>query len=285
MILLQEHTRQLIARFLQRPPHAVLFSGPEGAGKTFVARHFSWQILGLSSDESLDGYPYFKQMAPDKGSLGIDQIRELQKFLQLKTPGQGGIRRIVIVEDAHCMTTEAQNALLKSLEEPPADTIIILTAPATLRLRETIYSRVQQLPVLPIAEPQAREHFATFPEAAVAKSYAMSGGHAGLLFALLHDTEHQLSGEIQRAKEIMSTDRFGRLARVDEIAKQKELLPQFLQACKIISTSAMHAAAQKQNAKQIAQWHRVLDAIYQAEAALPHNPNTKLLLTDLMLSL
>jgi hypothetical protein len=285
MILLSDHTTKQINKLVEHPPHGLLFSGPEGAGKAYAAKYFARLELGLDSVEALETYPYFKSVKPEKNSLTIDQIREIQRFLQLKTPGRDGIRRIVIIEDAHYMTIEAQNALLKSLEEPPADTIIILTAPATLKLKDTIYSRVQQVPILPISKAQAIQHFATFPSAEVDKAYVMSGGQPGLLSALLHDEEHILAGEIQHAKRILGETRFQRLANVDEISKQKEALPRFLQACKIICSAAMHSAAQKQNAKQLKQWHIALDAIYQAEASLPRNPNTKLLLTDLMLQL
>jgi hypothetical protein len=72
---------------------------------------------------------------------------------------------------------------------------------------------------------------------------------------------------------------------VDEISKQKEALPRFLQACKIICSAALHNAAQKGSDQQLKQWHKSMDAIYRAEASLSHNPNSKLLLTDLMLQL
>jgi len=271
---------------MAHPTHGVLLSGPEGSGKAHTARYLASKLLGLNGVEKLATHPYFKEVSPVNGSLGIDHIRDLQKFLQLKTPGPKGIRRVILVENAHLMTTEAQNALLKSLEEPPEDTVIILTAPATQKLKETIYSRVQQITILPVPKQQALDSLkGDFSEADITKAFMMSSGHAGLLLALLQDTDHQLAQEILRAKEIIGSPRYERLIRIDELAKQKEQLPLFLQACKLICSTALHQAAQKQAAPQLKRWHSTLTALYQAEAALPHNPNAKLLLTDLMLSL
>jgi hypothetical protein len=284
VMLVQAHTQQQLDQLIKQPSHGILIAGPDGSGKTYVALHVASKLLGIDAAK-LQNHPYFKLVAPANNSLSIEQIRDLQKFLQLKTPGQAGIRRAVIIKHAHLMTNEAQNALLKSLEEPPADTVIILTAPATKQLKDTIYSRVQQVTVLPITKDQAHAFFKdSFSTSQIDKAFMMSGGHAGLLHALLHNEDHPLVTEIKRAKEILAAPVYARLIRVDELAKQKESLPTFLQACKLICTTALEQAAGKGSAGA-KRWHHSLDAVYQAEAALPRSPNTKLLLTDLFLSL
>lgn len=284
-MILQPHTKKQIEHLLEHPTHGVILSGPEGTGKAFVARYVASKLLEVSS-EKLDNHPYFKNIQPENGSMGIDHVRELQKFIQLKTPGADGIRRVIMLENAHLMTNEAQNALLKSLEEPPADTVIILTAPATRNIKETIYSRIQRIDILPVDKYSVMKHFGgNYNDAELTKTYSMSGGRMGLMHALLNDEEHQLAAEITRAKSLLASGRYDRLARTDEIAKQKESLPVFLQACKLIISTALEQAAQKQDQAKIRHWHAALSAVYAAEAALPHNPNSKLLLTDLMLSL
>lgn len=285
-MLLQPHTQAALDQALQNKVHGILLSGPQGAGKGHVARYFAIQSLGLKDTDELAKHPYFSIIAPEKNSISIDQIRELQKLLQLKTLGQGNIRRVVIVEDAHHMTNEAQNALLKSLEEPPADTIIILTAPKSLQLKVTIYSRVQQVPILPITQDQAHNYFSeTHQPEAIKKAHMMSGGRAGLMHALLTADDHELANAIQQAKRIVGQPKFERLAQVDELAKQKETLPVFLQALKLIFAAALEQSIAKQDRKKADHWHRSLQAVYDAETALPANPNTKLLLTDLLLNL
>lgn len=284
MIVFSEHTKKLFDIVVSRPVHGILLSGPEGSGKFYAAQHLAAKILDINFDK-FTSYPYVKIISPEKNTVSIEQIRELQKFLQLKTTGTATIRRIAIIQDAHTMTTEAQNALLKSLEEPPADTVIILTSPDTLQLKETIYSRVQKVPVLPPGKPELFAAFADeSDEATMTKAYMMSGGYAGLFAALLRDESHQLATAIQQAKAILTAPVYERLLRVDELSRHKDGLPMLLQAIRIIATTALEQAAAKNNIAHAKKWHITLTSCYKAEASLAHNPNGKLLLSDLFLS-
>lgn len=286
MILLANHTKEQIDGYIAKPVHGVMIVGPEGAGKQFVAKYIAASLLGLEPPEKLASYPYFKQISPEDNSLKIDQIRELQKFLQLKTPGSQGVRRVIVVEDAHLMTLEAQNALLKNLEEPPADTVIILTALTSQDIKETIYSRVRRIDILPVGKSQTIDFFShEFAKDDINKAYLLGGGHIGLMHALLSEDDHKLAVEIKRAKQIISSGRYERLAKVDELAKQKDDLPVFLYACRLICSTALRQAAGKQDTEQVRRWHASLSSVYKSQAALPANPNSKLLLTDLMLNL
>lgn len=74
-------------------------------------------------------------------SIKIKQVRELQRLLSLKP--YSGKYKIAIIPEAHLMTTEAQNALLKTLEEPSGQAILILTSPSEFLLLPTIISRCQ----------------------------------------------------------------------------------------------------------------------------------------------
>lgn len=104
-------------------------------------------------------------MAPDKTSpksekvsLRIEAVRDLIRRLSLK-PLQGA-RLVVIIEDADKMTEEAANALLKTLEEPPAGTLFVLTSAAPERLPSTIRSRCQRA-VFPLSTESLQERFRT----------------------------------------------------------------------------------------------------------------------------
>jgi len=284
-ILIHPQTEEALEKLLRDSPHAILFSGNEGAGKTYVAKVFSATSLGLSSIDTLENYPYFRIISPHNTVISIEQIRNLQKFLQLKTPGVQSVRRVIIIEDAGSMNTEAQNALLKTLEEPPDDTVIILTAPSTQKLKATIYSRVTAIPVLPVSKGHAEEYFQNSPAEKLRKAFAISGGQAGLLSALVNDAEHPLIKHIDEAKELLSASKYERLKMVEELAKQKPDIPTLLYALKIICIAALNNAARKNEHSQITRWHSSLKLIYNTESALQHNPNTKLLLTSLLLQL
>lgn len=260
-------------------PHAIMLTGNEGSGKCFTALALAEVLLG----QSLSSHPYFLHIEPDGKSFSIDQIRQLQKVMKLKTTGSSQIRRLAILQDVHTMTTEAQNALLKLLEEPPADTVLILTAQGDKSLRPTIYSRVQKVHIKPVLMDDLSDEFKEHKD--IQKFYGLSGGDIGLLYALINqNNDHPLVMAIVDAKEIITEPVFMRLTRVDELGKDKEKLAQTISALKRISTAALRASVRKLDNKKKAQWSQILEQIYLTEKLLPTNVNTKLLLTELFLA-
>ena len=151
-------------------PHAMLFTGIEGIGKRTLARRFAMALhCGAPQSTIEEGphevtrpcgrcrtchqiaagtHPDTIEIGPRKGMLRIDQIRNLLGVLAMKPFGMG--RRVVILTDAQTMNQEAGNALLKVLEEPPADTILILTAAQRTDLLPTISSRCRHIRFSPL---------------------------------------------------------------------------------------------------------------------------------------
>jgi len=142
-----------------RLPHALLFTGPLGIGKYVLAQAFSQAILCQNPGEygvicekchachlvQANSHPDLRIIEPEeKGhAIKIDQIRELSEFIQ-NTSHQGGYR-IVIIQPATAMNHYASNALLKTLEEPTPNTLLILISDQRLPLPATIVSRCQSL--------------------------------------------------------------------------------------------------------------------------------------------
>jgi len=142
-----------------RMPHAVLLAGPAGVGKRAAANWIALQRLGLTSD-SAPQYPFERPQHPDlhwievpedKKTIGIDQIRAL--VAEISMTSYGGTGKTAIIEPANSMTHNAANSLLKTLEEPPGDSLIILITDKTGRLPATIFSRCQRIDVSPPATP------------------------------------------------------------------------------------------------------------------------------------
>ena len=117
--------------------HAYLFTGEDGIGKKFFAKEFS-EFIGCK-------FPDLKilEKKEDKSEIDILQVREAQNFLAYKAYN-GGFK-IVIVNDAHLMSQEAQNCFLKTLEEPKGRTIIFLISSKPDMLLATIASRCQAM--------------------------------------------------------------------------------------------------------------------------------------------
>lgn len=129
----------------KRPAHAYLFSGPEGVGKKRAAIDFA-RALGANIT--------LIQRLEDKHEILIAQIHEVIRELTYTSASN----RAVIFDDAHRMSEEAMNALLKTLEEPPDRTLLILVSGVSERLLGTIRSRCQTIHFAPISDEELQKH-------------------------------------------------------------------------------------------------------------------------------
>ncbi len=137
-----------------RVPHAFLFVGPKGEGKKSVALGFAQTLMceknkanacgvcppcvGVVKGQSIGVIT----LDPEKGVIKIEAARALIRQLSLATWGKA---RVVIIDEAHLMNSQAANALLKSIEEPPAQTYFVLLSPSEESVLKTIRSRTQVL--------------------------------------------------------------------------------------------------------------------------------------------
>jgi len=288
-LVLHQITEQAIAALIARPVHAVQISGPAGSGKFSIARQAAAGLLGVTVD-SLAVYPYIKVVSPDETtanrSISIESIRELQRFLTLRIPGkQGSIARVIIIQDAHTMAAEAQNALLKTLEEPPADTVVILTAQSKDIMLPTIQSRVRHVVALQPTADQLSTHFIgrQYGTADIAKAIMLSGGLPGLTAALLDgNTDHPLVTATVHARGILQSKSYERLLLVDGLSKQKQLSVDVLY---VLSQMARMSLLKATDASSVQRWRRILRATYDAHEQLSRNTQVKLVLTNFMLVL
>ncbi|XSG83683.1 MAG: DNA polymerase III subunit delta' [Methylohalobius sp. ZOD2] len=170
-----------------RLPHALLVSGPAGVGKYHLVRRFAHHLLCENQSAcgacaacrrvAAETHPDWLEVAPEAGKeLTIDKIRDLIAALALKPHYRPG--RTVIIQSSDRMNAAAANAFLKTLEEPPPDTVIFLLSEFPSRLPATIRSRCQQLKLAAPPSALSRPWLASqgFGEETAELALALNGG-------------------------------------------------------------------------------------------------------------
>lgn len=163
----QSRAKKLLHRSTanNRVAHAYLFRGPDGVGKQRTALTFA-AFINCHAPDGNDicgrcrscrkfhsgNHPDLHIIRPDGAMIKINQIRQLRQTLAF--PPLEADFRVVIIEDVHTMRREAANSLLKTLEEPPPDNLLILTADLASELLPTIVSRCQIIPFSPLPYEQ-----------------------------------------------------------------------------------------------------------------------------------
>jgi len=203
----QKRASDLLRRYLEtgRVPPGLLFSGEEGIGKETAARAFTGALLcrSPSGEDACGGchdcrlfragsHPNALRVVPENLSISIDDIRRLQEELSLKSFSDRP--RVAMILPADRMTIQAANALLKTLEEPPPATHLLLVAHRVSRLPVTIVSRCQRVPFVPLPTDLVERILATGSGPAAQHSReeirwaaACSGGSAGRAIAALNE--------------------------------------------------------------------------------------------------
>ena len=202
----QDRAVALLLRYLEsgNVPAGLLFFGEEGIGKEKAAFAFVSALFcrnrgqagacGTCRDCRIlasGSHPNFHRVSPENQSILIDDIRSLQGELSLKAFSDRP--RAVIISPADRMTVQAANALLKTLEEPPPGTHLLLVAHRISRIPPTIVSRCQKVSFSPLAPPLVEEIVSRIPgadrhsAAAIRAAAALSGGSPGRALEVLEE--------------------------------------------------------------------------------------------------
>lgn len=186
----------LSAALAAGPSHAYLFRGPRGSGKGAAARAFAAEILAAAAADPddtrrralLDPSPHadLVWLAPRGTQHLVDEVRERVIRAAAYRPFEGG-RRVFVVEAAEAMRDESQNALLKTLEEPPQYAHLILLSAEPEILLETISSRCQPVDFTPL------------PPAVVEAELSGTGSSAEVAAAA-----RLSAGDLDRARHLLS---------------------------------------------------------------------------------
>jgi DNA polymerase III subunit delta' len=196
------------------PSHAYLFRGPRGAGKRAAARAFAAEILATGAEEPDDArrralldpspHPDLVWLTPRGAQHLVEEVREQVIRAAAYRPFEGA-KRVFVVEAAEAMRDESQNALLKTLEEPPAFVHLILLSSESGALLETIASRCQpvEFAALPVEaiEVALTETGAVQPVSSpeeIAAAARLSAGDLERARLLLSERGREIRAEAER---------------------------------------------------------------------------------------
>ncbi|MBQ5335141.1 MAG: hypothetical protein J6Z45_04260 [Oscillospiraceae bacterium] len=194
-------------------PHALLLHGPAGCGKKLLAKWFSMLVLCEHASEAPCGicrncrliaeeaHPdvLYAEHSGKKGGFSVDTVRRIRGEAAI-LPNNGDMR-IFLFTDADEMSIQAQNALLKSVEEPPAHACFVFTAETVGALLPTLLSRMTAEAVCPVttAECEAELCKAGFSAAEAQSASARFGGNIGKCLNYLRDAAMQQAVETASA--------------------------------------------------------------------------------------
>lgn len=327
----QEHlTRQLAAGLLTgRLAHAYLLVGPPHVGKMTLAVNIAQAVncteqdggapcgecsqcqriaRGVHPDVQVIGVGSGEEDGPARRDIRIDQVREIEGFLNLSA--YEGAGKVVIIDGAELMNAAAANALLKTLEEPPAGTMLLLLSANEDALLSTIRSRCRALHLKPLSRAELEQRLVSDYNAApelAARLARLSRGCLGQAVNALQDGEtlEQRDAELERLQEVCSgglDTRFeyaaelaGRFNREREETKEllylwlgwwrdlllvKEAAEEYVHNADCLTPLRMQAGGL--STAQVAGFIRRLNRTLEA---LDGNANARLALENLMLNL
>lgn len=255
-------TKAQTDRVIANQYQSLLIVGPHGVGKTYVAKYIASELLGVAIAQ-LSAQPGYVFTAPENTAHGIESIRTLQAKLKNKLPNPLAINRVVIIDEAEKLTEESQNALLKTLEEPPKGTLIMLTTHMPQVLLPTIISRLTSINVSPLSESQLGDLYdsqlSTLSTGERAKILALASGRPALCKKLIEGKEDgQFVKSIESAKAILRGDGLEKLSVLKTIKERNDLYD-LTDALLLVLSAALKKPNNKQQRAIVAKQKKIYD--------------------------
>lgn len=263
--MMNARTEALLKAFISKPKGSLIIEGRAGSGVESLLHTLAEELLK-------ENYPaqLFEFKETDGKPLGIDSVRDIKSIIATKSDARSTISRIIAIHSADNLTSEAQNALLKQIEEPTEHTLLVILTANSDNLLATIRSRCQKIPLLPLSKSQsielAKQYSAS--EQATQKAYLASGGWSELLTELLTSQKNDV---IQTAKTFLSEKPAQRLKRYKEM--QRSDVEGLLEGVQVIAEAGMKSQAQQSSKR----WQTIAEEVMKLKTLLTKNVSVKLI--------
>lgn len=215
-------------------PQAFLFVGPESVGKRLVALQFAWTLVG--QDDAFESRSEADLAHPDIALLVPEQVTEKGKTRERNIPVEAirenigflsrypltGKRRVLIINDAHRLSHGAQNALLKTLEEPNETSVLILVTHDATALFDTIHSRLQRINFSVVPEEEMLELGILSRE----NQFLLAFGRPGIVSMALQDSAwfSERKAFLERLSQLGQLSLPERLRLAEDLASEGTLI-------------------------------------------------------------
>jgi len=278
-ILLHPNTAHQLENLVQNDAHAIGIVGPSGSGKCFTAEHLAKQIT--QNQRLYEGLQLLVIKPNEKQLIAVEDIRSMLHFVNLKS-GISSAKRVIIIKDAQQMSNEAQNAMLKIVEESPKNTVFIITFDATANILQTILSRISIVKIRPLSSASIIDNFKNeFKEKDIKKAILLGGGLIGMINNLLRDGTESIQASIDSAKKVLSSNAYERMCLINDVSHNEQNM---LSALDKITTAVLSSSNEKSNNTQLKRMISTKRLILTSKPS-PTKTNTKLNLTNLFLNL
>jgi len=284
-------------------PHALLFSGVEKVGKKEVAVEFIKSIFcnqekGFCGEcyscRTIDSanFPDLSIIEPKDRNIEIEEVRDLQNRLSLKSYNNS--LKVGIINDAHLLRKDAQNALLKTLEEPKGDTVLILITSYPQMLLPTIRSRLEEIRFGVIARSEIESHLVSLgADNEKAKEIALiSSGQIGKAIEFFLDEEKMgfFNQSVKNIVSLVNSEMYKRFdfakefkENQDEIVSVLDVWERFMRREILLKVYGSKGSLEKYSLKKTKE---VMDELQKAKYLIENtNVNKKLALENLLITL
>ena len=267
--------------------HSYMFVGIEGIGKQMIAKEFAQIVLCTNEEEKgchqckscvefmSHNHPDFLYLEPDGSSIKIEQIRYLQRKIQEKPIISN--KKVYIINDADKMTAEAQNCLLKTLEEPPEYSTIILVGSNENAFLNTIKSRCMKISFQPIETKYIKQY--------MEETYGMTNISQNMLDAfqgsigkaiILKDKKEQYESIEDMIEKLDKTDMTELIKLGEPLYQSKDEIMNILDYINIILLKL---------SKENAQYANCIDIIENTKKRLNQNANYDMCIDNMIFNM
>jgi DNA polymerase-3 subunit delta' len=276
-------TEKSVRLFINNPSSAVVLIAKNGSGKGTIAKYIIDSVKTQSGP--LIDLRDLIIIGDNTDKIAIDDVRYSLKNLAYKAIDSKGYSRFVVIEHAERLASDSQNMILKTVEEPPENTMVILTIDSKNSLLPTLLSRLTQINIGNIDSKNLKKYLIDkgFEQKDVDLAMLASSNRIGETFNILSGDNGRIDS-LKRCKNILSMSKMEKLVLINNIYKDRSEVSGIINDLLTISRASLENASKNHSGSSMS-WSNIVNELLTAKNALNKKANAKLVLTKLFLEI